>query len=192
MAKTTPITNRLRLKYRDEVRPQLMKSLKLDNINQVPRLEKIVVSIGLGRSKDDKRTMEAAANTLAKITGQQPVQVMAKKSIASFKLRQGQVIGLKATLRGDRMYEFLDKLINVVLPRLRDFHGVNGRSFDDQGNYSLGFEDQSVWPELSFEDTATPHGVEVTIVTTTESKASAKQLLSAFGVPFTKEEAKNG
>src|SRR5690606_34287504 len=129
-------------------------------------------------------------NTLMKITGQKPVSTLSRKSIASFKLRDGQVIGLKVTLRRERMYEFVDKLINVVLPRLRDFHGVSRKSFDGQGNYSLGFEDQSVWPELSFDDTATPHGIEITLVTTARSDEQAMALLAALGMPFVKEEEK--
>lgn len=193
MAKTktdATMTSRLKTSYDGELKPRLIKELSLDNPHQVPKLQKIVVSIGLGRAKEDKRTMEAAANTLTKITGQKPVSALSRKSIASFKLRDGQVIGLKVTLRRDRMYEFVDKLINVVLPRLRDFHGVSRKSFDGQGNYSLGFEDQSVWPELSFDDTATPHGIEITLVTTARSDEQAMALLAGLGMPFVKEEKK--
>lgn len=183
-------TNRLKIEYDQKLRTDLLGSLKLENVNEVPRLMKVVVSIGLGRSKDDKRTMETAVNTLAKITGQQPSATVSRKSIASFKLRDGQIIGQKVTLRRDKMYEFVDKLINVVLPRLRDFHGVSHKSFDGHGNYSIGFVDQSIWPELSFDDTATPHGIEVTMVTSTDSDEAAKALLESFGMPFTKKEAK--
>lgn len=193
MAKTKTVTtaaSRLRTSYDRELKPRLMQELSLDNPHQVPQLQKVVVSIGLGRAKEDKRIMEAAANTLMKITGQKPVSTLSRKSIASFKLRDGQVIGLKVTLRRERMYEFVDKLINVVLPRLRDFHGVSRKSFDGQGNYSLGFEDQSVWPELSFDDTATPHGIEITLVTTARSDEQAMALLAALGMPFVKEEEK--
>ena len=129
---------------------ELQKELELKNVHQVPQLEKIVVNIGLGRAKDDKKVMEAATNTLRKITGQQPVETIAKNSIAGFKLREGNKIGLKVTLRGDRMYEFMDRLINIVLPRLRDFHGVSAKAFDKQGNYAIGYTDQSVFPELTF------------------------------------------
>jgi large subunit ribosomal protein L5 len=184
------ITARLKVQYNDKLRAELKERLKLDNLNEVPKLQKVIVSVGLGRAKDDKRAMEAAATTLAKITGQKPVATISKKSIASFKLRDGQVIGMKVTLRRDKMYEFADKLINVVLPRLRDFHGVNHKSFDGRGNYTIGFEDQTIWPELSFEDTSTPHGLEVTFVTSTESDGHAKSLLESFGMPFVKEGSK--
>ena len=177
----------LQHRYTNDLRSQLKDELKLANINQVPRLVKVVVSVGLGRAKEDKKMFDAAASTLSKITGQQPVALDARKSIASFKLREGQPIGLKVTLRGQRMYEFTERLIHVVLPRVRDFHGIPAGSFDKQGNYSLGFADQSIWPELSFEDTATPHGIEVTFVIAAESAAHAMALLSAFGLPFSKE-----
>ncbi len=131
--------------------------------------------------------MEAATNTLRKITGQQPVQTVAKNSIAGFKLREGNKIGLKVTLRGERMYEFVDRLITIVLPRLRDFHGVSVKAFDKQGNYSLGFIDQSVFPELSFEETTTPHGLQVIFVIKCNEKQQARALLEKFGMPFEKE-----
>ncbi|HEY5152785.1 MAG TPA: 50S ribosomal protein L5, partial [Candidatus Saccharimonadales bacterium] len=149
--------------------------------------EKIVVNISLGRVKDEKKLMDVATNTLRKITGQQPVQTAAKNSIAGFKLREGNKIGLKVTLRGERMYEFLDRVINVVLPRLRDFHGVSLKAFDRQGNYSLGFTDQSVFPELSFEETTTSHGLQVIFVINCQEKEHAKALLEKFGMPFEKE-----
>src|SRR5262249_40603046 len=155
---------RLRVDYKNQFVTQLQDELKLPNVNQVPRLEKIVVNVGLGRAKEDKKVMDAATNTLRKITGQEPVVTVARKSIASFKLREGMKIGLKVTLRGDLMYEFMDRLINIVVPRLRDFHGVNPKAFDKQGNYSLGFTDQSVFPELSFEETTTSHGLQVVFV----------------------------
>lgn len=180
---------RLKSQYNATLRSSLQKSLNLKNPHEVPQLEKIVVSIGLGRGKDDKRLFEVGKNTLAKITGQQPVETIARKSIASFKLREGNRIGLMVTLRGDRMYEFLDRLITVVLPRVRDFHGVPERSFDGQGNYSIGFKDQSVFPELSFEDTTTTHGVQITIVTDGDEKDASYELLKAFGMPFEKKES---
>lgn len=180
-------TLNLQQRYGEDLRGQLRNELKLTNVNQVPRLTKVVVSVGLGRAKEDKKMFDAAASTLAKITGQRAVTQNARKSIASFKLREGQPIGLKVTLRGQRMYEFTERLIHVVLPRVRDFHGVPSKSFDKQGNYSLGFVDQSIWPELSFEDTATPHGIEVTFVIAAESTEHAKTLLSSFGLPFSKE-----
>lgn len=188
MADTT-YSPRLKTQYRSELRKSLKDTLKLDNVHEVPELEKVVISVGLGRGKDDKRLFEVSKNTLAKITGQQPVETIARKSIASFKLREGNRIGLMVTLRGDRMYEFLDRLITVVLPRLRDFHGVSDRSFDGQGNYNIGFKDQSVFPELSFEDTAVAHGVQVTIVTSGEDREGSYELLKAFGMPFEKKES---
>src|SRR3954471_6275961 len=155
---------RLKAGYRDEFQKQLSKEIKLRNLHDAPRLEKIVINVGMGRAKDEKRLLEVGTNTLKKITGQQPVATVAKQSIASFKLREGNKIGLKVTLRGDRMYEFADRLINIVLPRLRDFHGVNVKAFDRQGNYSIGLTDQSVFPELSFEETSPPHGMQVNFV----------------------------
>jgi large subunit ribosomal protein L5 len=182
-------SNRPRLfnQYQDQLRTELKSDLKLDNINQVPRLEKIVVNSGLGKGKDDKRLLETATNTLRKISGQQPVETSAKKSIATFKLRQGNKIGLKVTLRGDRMYEFLDRLINIVLPRLRDFHGVSVSAFDKQGNYALGLTDQSVFPELSFEETTPPHGLQVIFVIKSQEPAHSRALLAKLGMPFAKE-----
>lgn len=183
-----PVTTaRLRERYSAEFTKELQKELGLGNINQVPRLEKIVLNVGLGRGKDDKKLFETAGNTLRKITGQQPVETIAKKSIAGFKLREGNKIGLKVTLRGDRMYEFMDRVITVVLPRLRDFHGVSAKAFDKSGNYSLGFVDQSVFPELTFEETTTTHGLQVIFVIKAEEQVHAKALLEKFGMPFEKE-----
>ncbi len=181
---------RLRREYNETFVPELEKELGLKNVHQVPELEKIVVNIGLGRAKDDKKLMEVATNTLRKITGQEPIQTTARKSIASFKLREGNKIGLKVTLRGERMYEFADRLINIVLPRLRDFHGVNYKAFDKSGNYSLGLNDQSAFPELTFDETTTSHGLQVVFVINAKEQAHAKALLSKFGMPFEKEEHK--
>ncbi|MBI2592511.1 50S ribosomal protein L5 [Candidatus Saccharibacteria bacterium] len=166
---------------------QLKDELGLANLHETPRLEAIVVNVGLGRAKDDKRLLEVAENTLSKITGQKPVQTTAKRSIASFKLRQGSKIGLMVTLRDARMYEFADRFINLVLPRLRDFHGVSARSFDRQGNYSIGLADQSVFPELTYEDTATPHGLQITFAIKAKNSQHARALLEKLGVPFEKE-----
>jgi len=185
---TKPATTaRLRHDYSAKFAGELQKELELKNPHQVPKLEKLVLNIGLGRAKDDKKFMEVATNTLRKITGQEPIQTTAKKSIAGFKLRDGNKIGLKVTLRGDRMYEFMDRLINVVLPRLRDFHGVSLKAFDKQGNYSIGLTDQSVFPELTFEETTTTHGLQVNFVITAQEVAHAKALLEKFGMPFEKE-----
>ena len=188
MAKTTTAAlPRLKQAYLDTFVSELQKELELKNVNQVPKLEKIVLNVGLGRSKDDKQMFEVAANTLTKITGQKPVETYAKVSIATFKLREGNKIGLKVTLRGDRMYEFMDRLINIVMPRLRDFHGVSGKAFDKQGNYSIGIVEQSIFPELSFEETTKPHGMQIVFVTKSEEKAHARALLEKFGMPFEKE-----
>ncbi|MEK7603326.1 MAG: 50S ribosomal protein L5 [Patescibacteria group bacterium] len=190
--KTTAITqsigqSRLKNLYMEKYRQELLKELELKNINQVPRIEKIVVNVGLGQAKDDKKLLEVATNTLTKITGQRPVETLAKKSIASFKLREGNKIGLKVTLRDERMYEFMDRVINIVLPRLRDFHGVKIKAFDKQGNYSLGFVDQSVFPELSFDETTTSHGLQIVMAINTLQASHAKALLEKFGMPFQKE-----
>jgi large subunit ribosomal protein L5 len=183
----TADTTRLRTAYNDKYVSELQKELSVTNAHLTPRLEKITVNIGLGKAKDDKKVMEVATNTLTKITGQKPIETVAKKSIASFKLREGNKIGLKVTLRGDRMYEFLDRLITVVLPRLRDFHGVSNKAFDRQGNYSLGMTDQSVFPELTFDETTTSHGLQVVFTIKCVEPAHAKALLEKFGMPFEKE-----
>lgn len=178
---------RLKAAYNDIYAAELQKELGLTNAHQAPRLEKIVINVGLGKAKEDKKTIEAAKNTLRKVTGQEPVETVAKNSIAGFKLREGNMIGLKLTLRGERMYEFMDRLINIVLPRLRDFHGVSNKAFDKQGNYSIGMTDQSVFPELTFEETTTPHGLQAVFVVRCQDKAHSKALLQKFGMPFEKE-----
>ena len=180
---------RLKANYNDRILRELKDELGLANVNEVPRLEKIVLNIGMGRAKDEKRLLEVGANTLRKITGQQPVETVARKSIATFKLREGNKVGLKVTLRGDRMYEFADRFINLVLPRLRDFHGVSNRAFDKQGNYSIGLTDQSVFPELSYEDTATAHGLQIVFAIKARGAEHSKELLKKLGMPFEKENA---
>jgi large subunit ribosomal protein L5 len=187
-AKTTKSNTSARLKtqYNEQFRAELAKELGL-NLNEVPRLRKISVNVGLGKAKDDKKLLEIAANTLSKITGQQPVATTSRLSIATFKLREGNKIGMMVTLRGETMYEFMDRVINIVLPRLRDFHGVSNKSFDGQGNYSIGFKDQSVFPELTFEETTTAHGLQVNFVIDAKEKEHAKALLTKFGMPFMKE-----
>jgi large subunit ribosomal protein L5 len=177
---------RLKTLYNKELVPKLQKDLKLNNVHEVPRLEKIIVNVGLGKAKDEKRLLDVAGNTLSKITGQQPVHTTAKKSIASFKLREGNKIGLKVTLRDEKMYEFADRVISIVLPRLRDFHGVPVKAFDKQGNYSLGFTDQSSFPELSYEETSTAHGLQMIFVIKAKGPEHARALLEAFGLPFEK------
>lgn len=187
-AKTVVSTSaRLRTMYNDTIAAELKTELGLGNVHQIPRLQKIVINVGLGRAKDDKRAMEVATNTVRKITGQQPIETVAKNSIAGFKLREGNKIGLKVTLRGENMYEFIDRLITVVLPRLRDFHGVSAKAFDRQGNYSLGMTDQSVFPELTFEETTTVHGLQIVFVIKAMEQAHSRVLLEKFGMPFEKE-----
>ena len=175
--------SRLSDHYHNQVMSDLQSQFGIQNVHQTPQLEKIVLNVGAGRAIQDSRMLDTAVNTLRKITGQQPVKTVAKHSVAGFKLRQGQPIGAKVTLRGDRMYEFLDRLITVVLPRTRDFRGLSGASFDPDGNYSLGIADQSVFPELSYEDCQLTHGMQVNIITNSNAEQSYA-LLSAFGLPF--------
>jgi large subunit ribosomal protein L5 len=163
----------------------LLEKMELTNINQLPRLKKVVVSVGLGKAKDDKKLIEVASNTLLKVTGQKPVSLMAKKSIATFKIRKGlNTIGVKVTLRGDIMYEFVERLLNIVLPRVRDFHGTTLK-FDNNFNYSLGLVDQTVFPELSFEETTVAHGMQVTfVISGSKKKEHSMELLKFMGMPF--------
>jgi len=186
MAEVTVTTTRMKDLYATQYTKELLAELKLKNLNQVPKLQKIVLNIGLGRSKEDKKAMEVAANTLTRITGQKPVETFARMSIATFKLREGMKIGLKVTLRGNQMYEFLDRIISIVLPRVRDFHGVSSKAFDEQGNYSLGLTDQSVFPELTFEETTNLHGLQMIFVIDNGSPENSKALLEKFGMPFEK------
>ncbi len=184
-AKTSP---RLKALYDTKIAKELQAELNLDNIYQVPKLEKIVVSVGIGKNKDDKHYYEVVRNTIAKITGQSPIDRMAKKSIATFKIRAGlNRIGLCVTLRRSRMYEFLDRFINVSLPRTKDFHGVSQKSFDKSGNLSYGIVEQSIFPELSFEETQTPHGLQITFVISGGNAEYSKALLQKFGMPFEKD-----
>lgn len=187
---TAPATPRLKALYKDQHVKELQAELKLDNVHQVPKLEKIVVSVGIGKNKDDKRYYELVRNTLTKVTGQSPVDRMAKKSIAGFKIRAGMNrVGISVTLRGARMYEFLDRLVNVALPRVRDFHGVKAK-FDKGGNYNLGIIEQSIFPELTFEETQILHGLQVTFTIQNEDAAHSRALLEKFGLPFEKEGGK--
>jgi large subunit ribosomal protein L5 len=192
MAKATAYTPRLKALYDNKFRSELQAELDLENVHQVPKLEKITVSVGVGKAKDDKRHQEVVKNTLTKITGQAPVSVLAKKSIATFKIRKnmGAPVGQTVTLRGVHMYEFLDRLANIALPRVRDFHGVKPKAFDRGGNYSLGIIEQSIFPELTFEETQLLHGLQVTFVIRNEDKAHSRALLEKFGIPFEKEGAK--
>ena len=182
------IVPRLKQQYKDDIAPKLKQELGLKNINQVPKLQKIVVSSGIGKKKDDKRFHEVVTNTITKITGQKPVDRMAKKSIAGFKIRAGMNrIGVSVTLRGARMYEFMDRFINVAMPRIRDFHGVGLKAFDKGGNYNVGITEQSIFPELTFEETQVLHGLQVTFVIENQDVAHSRALLEKFGMPFEKE-----
>jgi large subunit ribosomal protein L5 len=174
--------------YQEQYASELLKELGLKNANEVPELEKIIIGVGLGQAKEDKRVNEAAVNTIRKVTGQQPIETIARKSIAAFKLREGSKVGLKVSLRGNRMYEFMERLITLVLPRLRDFHGVSATSFDKQGNYSIGLKDQTVFPELSFEETTTLHGMQINfVIKKTKNAEQSMALLKKFGMPFEAE-----
>ncbi|MBR3256216.1 50S ribosomal protein L5 [Candidatus Saccharibacteria bacterium] len=180
---------RLKALYKNELKAKLMKELGLKNINQVPELKKIVVSSGVGKKREDKRFTETVELTLAKITGQAPTSRLAKKSIATFKIRKGMgaPVGYLTTLRNDKMYEFADRLLNIALPHVRDFHGVSRDAFDAQGNYSLGLKEQTVFPEITFEDAAALHGLEITFIIKNGSKEGSTKLLELFGMPFEKK-----
>ncbi|PKL31478.1 50S ribosomal protein L5 [Candidatus Saccharibacteria bacterium HGW-Saccharibacteria-1] len=194
MAKTAELSTTPRLKalYKSTIVKELQAELKLENVHQVPKLEKIVVSVGIGKNKDDKRYYEVVRNTLTKITGQHPIDRMAKKSIATFKIRAGMNrVGINVTLRGARMYEFLDRYVNVSLPRTRDFHGVSAKAFDKAGNYNIGIVDQSIFPELTFEETQVVHGLQITMVISGGSAVYSRALLEKFGIPFEKQGGKN-
>jgi len=175
---------RLHEQYETTVRPALMQEFGYKNPMQVPRLEKIVVNMGVGEAVQDSKKAEAAAADLTAITGQHPVITKAKRSIATFKLREGMPIGCKVTLRRERMYEFLDRLITVALPRVRDFRGISGRSFDGRGNFALGLKEQLVFPEIDYDRVDATRGMDVVIVTTARTDAEAKALLKAFDMPF--------
>ncbi len=175
---------RLRAKFDKEVAPALLKELELKNVMAVPRLNKIVVNMGVGEATQNAKVLDPAVNELGQITGQKPVVTRAKKSIAAFKVRQGQSIGAMVTLRGDRMYEFLDRLVNIVLPRVRDFKGVSTKSFDGRGNFTLGLHDQLIFPEISYEKVDKQKGMNVTIVTTAANDNQARTLLKHLGMPF--------
>ena len=177
-------TPRLKELYKSEIIPALEKELEIDNINKVPRLEKIVVNMGVGRATSDSKLLDAAMADLRVITGQQPCITRAKKSIAGFHVRQGQAIGCKVTLRGDRMWEFLDRLLATALPRVRDFRGIPTTSFDGHGNYSLGITEQLIFPEIDYDKVDRTRGMDIAFVTTAEDDASALALFRALGFPF--------
>ncbi|SFG24262.1 LSU ribosomal protein L5P [Planifilum fulgidum] len=180
-------TPRLKQKFREEIIPALMKRFNYRSPMQVPRLEKVVINMGVGEAVQNPKVLDGAMQDLALITGQKPAVTRAKKSIAGFKLRAGMPIGCKVTLRGDRMYYFLDKLINIALPRVRDFRGVSPKSFDGRGNYSLGLKEQLIFPEIDYDKVDKVRGMDVIIVTTAETDEEARELLQAFGMPFRKQ-----
>ncbi|MBC7190249.1 50S ribosomal protein L5 [Candidatus Aerophobetes bacterium] len=175
---------RLKELYRKEVVPQLMEEMGFDNPMRVPRLEKVCINIGLGKAKTDPKLLELAKKSLSLITGQAPVLTKAKKSIAGFNLRKGMVIGCKVTLRGERMYEFLDRLFNLAMPRIRDFQGISDTLFDGRGNITLGVRDQMIFPEAEYESASKLPGLSITIVTTAKNDFEAKKLLEKMGMPF--------
>ena len=184
---TTTQRPRLRTKYDTEIRAALKEQLGLANIMQVPRLEKIVVNMGVGAAVTQPSLLEGAQRDLEQITGQKPVVTRAKKSIAGFKLREGNAIGCKVTLRGDRMWEFLDRLISLAIPRIRDFRGLSPRSFDGNGNYTFGVTEQLIFPEIDYDRIDTTRGMDISIVTTARTDDEGRALLRAFGFPFTRE-----
>jgi len=177
---------RLKDFYYKEVVPALMEKFQYKNIMEVPKLEKVVVNMGVGDAKENPRFLESAIEDLSLITGQRPIVTQAKKSISNFKLRQGMKIGAKVTLRGDRMYEFVDKLLNVALPRVRDFRGVSEKSFDGRGNYSLGIREQLIFPEIDYDKVEKVRGMDIAFVTTARTDEEAREFLRLLGMPFTK------
>jgi len=177
----------LRERYKKEIIPRLMELYGYHNVMQVPRLEKIALNIGVGEAIQDAKALEAAEGDLATISGQHPVITRAKKSIAAFRLRSGMPIGLKVTLRGERMYHFFDRLVNVTLPRMREFHGVSRNSFDGQGNYSLGFKEQIVFPEIEYDKVDKVRGLQVSIITTAKTDEEGRHLLELLGMPFARD-----
>jgi large subunit ribosomal protein L5 len=178
--------NRLKEIYKEEIAPALLEELSIDNVMQVPKIEKIVVNIGVGDALDNPKALDEAVRDLTTITGQRPVITKAKKSIANFKLREGRSIGTKVTLRGDRMWAFLDRLVNVALPRVRDFRGISPDSFDGRGNYTLGLQEQLIFPEINYDDVESIRGMEITIVSTAENDDQARALLTRIGMPLRK------
>jgi large subunit ribosomal protein L5 len=181
------MSHMLKERYQEELVPELMKSLDLKNVMQVPRVEKVVVNIGVGEAIDNAKALDAAVSDLSIITGQKPIVTKAKKSIANFKLREGRSIGAKVTLRGYRMWAFLDRLMNVALPRVRDFRGVSPNSFDGRGNYTLGLREQLIFPEIDYDQIDKIRGFEVSIVTSAGDDDQGRQLLQLLGMPFRKE-----
>ena len=186
MADAASYTPRLKARYEQEIKPQLTQEFGYKNPMEVPRVEKIVLNMGVGEAREDSKVLEKASRDLANIALQRPVITKAKKSVSNFKLRAGMSVGLKVTLRGERMWAFLDKLINVALPRVRDFRGISANAFDGRGNYSLGLKEQLVFPEISYDQVDATRGMDITIVTTAKTDEEAKSLLELLGMPFRK------
>ncbi len=178
--------SRMQIKYKEEVAPALMSKFAYKSPMQIPRLEKVVINIGLGEAKENPKAIEAACSDLAKITGQKPVVTKAKKSVANFKLRQGMNIGCKVTLRSEKMYEFVDRLFNVALPRVRDFRGINANSFDGRGNYTMGIKEQLIFPEIEYDKIDKVRGMDIIFVTTAKTDEEAREFLTLMGAPFAK------
>lgn len=177
---------RLNKFYKEEVAPALMKKFEYKSVMQIPKIDKVVINVGCGEAKDNPKAVDAIVGDIAKITGQKPVVCLAKKSVANFKLREGMPNGVKVTLRGDKMYEFLDRLFNLALPRVRDFRGINPNSFDGRGNYSLGVKEQLIFPEIEYDKVDKVRGMDICVVTTANTDEEAKELLSLMGAPFAK------
>ncbi|MEP7199386.1 MAG: 50S ribosomal protein L5 [Chloroflexota bacterium] len=180
----------LKQKYFDEIAPQLRKDFKYANVMQTPRMAKVNVNIGLGEALTNAKAIESALRDMTTITGQKPVVTKARKSIATFKVREGQPIGVKVTLRGDRMWSFLERLIGTALPRVRDFRGVSNESFDGRGNYTLGLSEQLIWPEIAYDSIDKVRGMEITIVTTAKTDEEAHRMLALMGMPFSRKDQK--
>lgn len=189
MAAATAVSPRLKTRYNEQLRDRLKETLGLDNVMLVPRLEKIVINMGVGRATQQQSLLEGAVRDLTAIAGQKPLITTAKKSIAGFKLREGQNIGCKVTLRGDRMWEFLDRLISLAIPRIRDFRGLPAKGFDGRGNYTFGVVEQLIFPEIEYDKVDTQRGMDITIVTTARTNAEGRALLDAFGFPFRRDGA---
>ena len=177
---------RLKEAYVNEVAPALMKKFGYKSVMQIPKLEKIVINVGCGEARDNSKVLDAVTSDLKQITGQMPVLCKAKKSVANFKLREGMTIGVKVTLRGDRMYEFLDRFFNLALPRVRDFRGINANSFDGRGNYSMGIKEQLIFPEIDYDKVDKVRGMDICFVTTAKTDEEARELLTLMGAPFEK------
>ncbi|HLE15823.1 MAG TPA: 50S ribosomal protein L5 [Anaerolineales bacterium] len=181
------MAHQLKEHYQEEIVPALMQSLDLDNVMEVPRIQKVVVNIGVGEAMDNAKALDAAVADLTRITGQKPIITKARKSIANFKLREGRAIGVKVTLRGERMWSFLDRLVNIALPRVRDFRGISPNAFDGRGNYTLGLREQLVFPEIDYDKIDKLRGLEISIVTSARTDEAGRRLLTMVGMPFRKE-----